>query len=258
MNVSLRALAWATRFFWIIALAFAITCVYSVTLMRVDLGEPTMMQGQDVVYLTLPINFDNGGYYTLTDFNMTTIIVDDRNSQVGVSASYLNQIPPQESLTFLHNASFDQSRILGQAQYLLNDSEFTLCVSGQLKYAGLIPFGFKANTTMSWGAPLHNLSVSEFSYVIYNTTHLRLSTFISFQNHSPYFPVVGNLNVEILNGINQTLGLGDVYLDVQSNEDYSGEVELLVMRDRITQGGQVQLTFETILFNYGPLVMNYG
>ncbi|MCW4052259.1 MAG: hypothetical protein NWE78_03480 [Candidatus Bathyarchaeota archaeon] len=256
--MSLRALAWATRFFWIIALAFAVTCVYSVTLMRVNFGEPTMTQGQDVVYLTLPINFDNGGYYTLTDFNMTTIIVDNRNSQIGVSTSYLNQIPPKEILTFLHNTSFDQSRILGQAQYLFYDSDFTLSVSGQLKYAGLIPFGFKANTTMPWGAPLHNLSVSEPGFDVYNSTHLRLSTSISFQNHSPYFPVVGNLSVEILNGLNQTLGVSDLYPDVQSNEDYSGEVELLVMRDRITPRGQVQLTFQTVLFTYGPMVMNYG
>jgi hypothetical protein len=258
MNVSLRALAWATRFFWIIAVAFAITCVYSVTLMRMNFGEPTVTYGQDAANLTLPIHFDNGGYYTLTDVNITTIIVDNRNSQIGVSTSYLNQIPPQENLTFLHNASLDQGRILGHADYLFNDSVFSLCVSGQLKYAGLIPFGFQANTTMPWGAPLHNLSISEFSYAMYNITHLRLITFIRFENHSPYFPVVGNLNVEILNGLNQTLGASDVYLDVQSNEAYSGEVELLVVRDRITSAGHVRLTFATTWFNYGPMVMSYG
>ncbi len=258
MHVSLRALAWATRFFWIIALAFAITCAYSVTLMRVNFGQPTVTYGQNAAHVTLPIQFDNGGYYTLTDLNVTTILVDSRNLQIGESASYLDQIPPHETLTFLHNASLDQGRILGHTDYLFNDSVFSLCVSGQLKYAGLIPFGFQANTSMPWGAPLHNLSISDFSYATYNITHVRLITFICFENHSPYFPVVGNLNVEILNSVNRTLGTSDVYLDVQSNEAYSGEVELLVMRDGIASTGHVRLTFETSVFNHGPVVMNYG
>jgi hypothetical protein len=258
MHVSLRALAWATRFFWIIALAFAITCVYSVTLMRVNFGQPTMTYGQNVAHVTLPIQFDNGGYYTLTDLNVTTILMDSRNLQIGVSTSYLDQIPPQENFTLQHHASLDQSRILGHTDYLFNDSVFSLCVSGQLKYAGLIPFGFQANTTLPWGAPLHNLSIDDFSYVAHNITHVRLTTFVHFENHSPYFPVAGNLNVEILNNVNRTLGVSDVNLNVQSNEAYSGEVELLVLRDGITLAGQVQLTFETSLFNYGPVVINYG
>ncbi len=64
--------------------------------------------------------------------------------------------------------------------------------------------------------------------------------------------------MEILNSVNRTLGTSDVYLDVQSNEAYSGEVELLVMRDGIASTGHVRLTFETSVFNHGPVVMNYG
>ena len=71
MNVSLRALSWVTRFFWIIALAFAVTCVYSATLIRVNFGEPIMTSTEEDFTVTLPILFDNNGYYNIADFKVS-------------------------------------------------------------------------------------------------------------------------------------------------------------------------------------------
>jgi len=258
MNVPLRALSWATRFFWIIALAVAVTCVYSATLIRVDFGEPLMNYTEEEFMVTLPIIFDNNGYYSIADLNITTLIVDFENRQISVDSTFIAQIPPQNNITLFHNVSFDINEIVTRAEYLFNDSNFTLHGSVFLDYASIIPFGFEANTTIPWGAPLFNFTAGLPEYSSYNGTHLTVHMPTSFQNHSPYFSVTGTIRIEIFNDRHQLLGVGTVFADVPSNTNYEGEVETIVNAAMVTERGQIRVFVETEMFNYGPMVINYG
>ena len=258
MNVSLRALSWVTRFFWIIALAFAVTCVYSATLIRVNFGEPIMTSTEEDFTVTLPILFDNNGYYNIADFNVTTLIADYENRQISKATTYIAQIPPKNSATVFHNVSFNLDEIIIQEDYLFNDSNFTLYGSINLNYANLIPFGFEANKTIPWGAPLFNFTSGTPEYSTYNATHLRVNVPIGFQNHSPYFSVTGTIRIEILNDRHQLIGEGTTSLDVPSNAIYDGAIETLVNAAMVTERGQIRVYIETEMFNYGPMVVNYG
>ncbi|MDH5448139.1 MAG: hypothetical protein OEY24_05735 [Candidatus Bathyarchaeota archaeon] len=258
MNVPIRALSWATRFFWIMVLAFAVTCAYSVTLVRVNFGEPILTSTEEDFTVTLPIIFDNKGYYNIADFNVTTLIVDYENRQISKAAAYIAQIPPQNNAIIFHNVSFNVNEIMTRVDYLFDDSNFTLYGSIYLNYANLIPFGFEANATIPWGAPLFNFTTDMPEYSAYNTTHLGVNVPISFQNHSPYFTVTGTIRIEIFNDRNQLMGEDTASIDVPSNADYDNEIGMLVNAGMLTERGQIRVYVETEMFDYGPMVINYG
>jgi len=258
MNVPLRALSWAVRFFWIITLAFAVTCVYSVTLIRVDFGEPIMNSTEENCTITLPIIFDNNGYYNIAELNITTLITDYENRRISETTTYIAQVPPQNSATIFHNISFNLNEIMIQEHYLFNDSNFTLSGLIQLNYANLIPFGFEANTTIPWGAPLFNFTTGDPEYSTHNSTYLSVNAPINFENHSPYFNVSGAIRIEILNDRHQLLGESVVSVDIPSNAVYYGEIETLVNAAMATERGQIRVYVETEMFSYGPMVINYG
>ncbi len=258
MNVPLRALSWAVRFFWIIALAFAVTGVYSATLIRINFGEPTMTFTEEDFTVTLPIMFDNRGYYNLADLNITTVITDSGGTPISRATTHAARVPPQNNATIYHQVSFNIDEIIANADCLFTDSAFSLYGSIRLDYANLIPFGFGANKTIPWGAPLFNFTAGMPEYSAYNATHLRVDVPISFQNHSPYFSVIGTVRIELFNDSHQLLGEGVVFVDVPPDAAYSGVVETLVNAGLVTARGQIRIYVGTELFDYGPMVIDYG
>jgi hypothetical protein len=258
MNVPLRALSWVTRFFWIIVLAFAVTCAYSATLIRVNFGQPVMTSTGEDFTITLPIIFDNRGYYNIADFNVTTYIADYENRGISKATTCIVQIRPQNNANIFHGVSFSQNEIMTRADYLFNDSNFTLYGSIHLNYANLIPFGFETNKTIPWGAPLFNFTIGMPEYSTYDTAHLRINVPINFQNHSPYFSVTGTIHVEIFNSRGQLIGEGTPSIDVPSNADYDDEIGMLVNTGMFTGRGQIRVNIRTEMFDYGPMVINYG
>ncbi len=258
MDVPVRALSWAVRFFWIITLAFAITCVYSATLIRAEFGEPIAGTSEEEFTIALPIMFYNNGYYSISDFNVTTIIADSENSPFSQSSSYMTQIPAQNNATIFHNVSFNLNELTTRESYLFNDSSLVLFGAIRLTYAGLIPFMVEMNKSVPWGAPLANFAIGTPEYSAYNVTSLRVVIPISFENHSPYFSVIGNIRIEILNERHELFGESAVFVDVPSNTNYDGEIEMFVNPADMSARGQLQVYFETEIFNYGPLVMNFG
>lgn len=258
MKLSLRGLTWATRFFCIVALAFAITCAYSATLVRVDLGEPIVVFAGEEAILTLPIAIDNMGYYTLADLNVTAVISDFDANQISKSTTFAGDVRPQENITIFHNTSVRPDQIVTLSSYLINDLDLILQGQVNLNYANLIPFGFQVNKTVPWGAPLHNFTVGAPERFSYNDTHHRISVPVSFQNHSPYLSVSGALSVEIQNSRSESIKRDSVSIDVPPGIVYNGDVETLVAASTATEAGQIYVSVETDVFNYGPVVTAYG
>ena len=258
MNVALRALGWAIRFFWIITLCFAVTCVYSASLISVELEDPVPLLDASGFGATLPITLANNGYYSIADLNIATTIKDAQNRSLSQTVSHVATIQPQDRITILHNLSFDPSTILAQPDHLFNDSELTLQGTIRLSYAGLVPFGFETNTSLPWGAPLSDFVVGTPEYAAYDVTNQRMTAPISFQNHSPYINVTGTIHVEVFNSRNQLIGEDTIPVNVPSNTPYNGEAELIIRSAQVTQSGEIHIYIETDTFHYGPLVANYG
>jgi hypothetical protein len=258
MNVPLRALSWAIRFFWLITFAFAVTCAYSATQIGVEFGEPTPILDGTSFGATLPIMLNNKGYYSISDLNITTTIFDAQNTPISESTSHIAEIPPQNEITIPHNVSFDLNKILTRADYLFNDSNLTLHGSIHLNYASLIPLGVEADTAMPWGAPLFNFVAGTPHISAYDVTRQDVSIPVSFENHSPYIAVTGTMRIEVFNSRNQLLGEDMISVDVQPGNSFSGEVEILVNPAMVTPRGEIHVYFDTEAFDYGPLVIGYG
>lgn len=249
-------MSWAIRFFWIIALAVTITCIYSVTLVQIGLGEPTISVTEEDLTIISPIILGNEGYYSIVDLNITTLLLDCENSQVSEATTYVSQIPPQNNITILHNVSLPLDEIMTNRNYLFNDSNFTLFGSAQLNYANLVPFSLETNTAIPWGAPLFNFTTGDPIFNMYNLTHFRVIVPINFENHSPYFSVTGVVRVEIMNSTNQAIGEGAVSIDVPSGISYTGQLEAVVNAALVYGIEQVHVYVETPMFNYGPIVID--
>ncbi|MFP3984430.1 MAG: hypothetical protein ACLFU9_00190 [Candidatus Bathyarchaeia archaeon] len=258
MDISLRALSCAVRFFWMITAAFAATCIYSATLIGVNFGGPMMNSAEEDFSITLPIILDNKGYYNIADLNLTTVVVDLENEVISRTVTYVADVPPQDNITIYHNISLNLSRILDFTDYLFTDSNFTLCNLVNLNYAGLIPFRAKANTSMLWRAPLQNFTIQPPKYSAYNATHLKAHVPISFQNRSPYVNVTGTIKIEIFNESLQKIGEGTVSVDASSDTAYNEQVEALVNAAMVSHIGEVHVYVETEWFHFGPMVVNYG
>ena len=250
-------MSWATRFFWIIALAVTITCVYSVTLIQIGFGEPTISVTEEDLTITLPIILGNEGYYSIADLNITTLLLDSENSQISEATTYVSQIPPQNNTTILHNISLPVDEIMTNVNYLFNDSNFTLLGSAQLNYANLVPFSLETNTTIPWGAPLFNFTIGDPIFNMYNLTSFGVIVPINFENHSPYFSVTGVIRVEIINRANQVIGEGAVSMDVPPGTSYNGQLETIVNAALIDGIERIHVYVETPMFNYGPIVIDY-
>lgn len=257
MNVSLRGLSWATRFFWIIALAFAVTCAYSATLIRGDFGETIVGYADEGLTIGLPARLDNWGYYTIADLTIQTAIANSEGAQISKETSHVGQIPPQESAMIFHNVTLSMSTILAESHYLFNDSSLTLHGALRLNYADLIPFELTTNRTIPWGAPLFNFTVGAPRFSPQNTTHLRTAIPITFQNHSPYFPLIGEIRIEVFNNQDQQVGSGSALVDVPSNASYDGEISISAGRG-ITTDGLLRVYIDTATFSFGPMVIGYG
>ena len=258
MKISLRALSWAIRFFWIIALAVTITCVYSVTQIRLGFTEPTINLTEENITVTLPITLGNNGYYSIIDLNITTLISDVESNKISEATTYIPQIPPQDNSTILHNITIPLQEIIDNTDYLFNDSNFTLHGLAQLEYANLVPFSLETNMTIPWGAPLYNLTAGNPTYGIYNASHLAVRIPVNFDNHSPYFSVTGNIRIELLASNQQVIGEGMMFMDVPSGTSYYGQLEVVINSISITRVAEVHLYIETALFDYGPIVMSFG
>jgi hypothetical protein len=258
MNLALRALGWAIRFFWIVTLAFAVTCVYSAAQINVELGQPVPLPERTGFGVTLPITLRNRGYYRIADLNVRTTIKGMENGSLPDATSYITEIHPQDERTVLHNIDLDVHTIIANPRYLFNDSELQLDSLIRLSYADLIPVRVETTIVMPWGAPLFNFAVGPIEHSSYDLVSRRVTIPISFQNHSPCMNVTGTMHIEVFNSRNQLLGEDTLPVDASPGASYSGEAEIAVQAAQATLTGEVRIYFETDTFHYGPVVTSYG
>ncbi len=258
MKVSMRALNWALRFFWIISIAFGITCAYSATLIRVNFSQPFVQASELSVTICLPIVLHNRGYYKLVDLRAATTVFDCQENQISIGTSQISEILPEEYLAFSHNLSISLSAVLARSEYLFNDSSFTIRGSLQSSLASLVPVRFETKITSPWGAPLYGFDVGLPAFVFRNLTHSMMTIPLSFENHSTYFNVTGRMRILAFDDMYRCVGESVVSMDVASNSVYVGEAQMLVDPNLATQTGQIQVFVETEAFNYGPVVSHYG
>jgi hypothetical protein len=252
----------ATSIFWIILIAFIASAAYSMKDLGFDMGEPqftTDPHGQ--ILLSLPLYINNRGYYSLKQFNLTTVFSDNEGVEISRSSTFVPVIPHGENVTILHNVTLSTDSLLAQSEYLFNDTNLTASVMAGLNFVELIPAQISTNFSYPWGAPFYNFALGQPAFGQFNRTHASATVPMSFENHAA-FDLIGEIRVELYDNANSLLSQSQTSINVPPQSSYDGnlgfDVPLNAASPSTANNGHFNVYFSTPLFEYGPLVIPYG
>lgn len=255
MKYAIRALGWATAILWILVMVFSVTVVYSAMQIRMNFEEePQMTASEDTVTMSIPFTVDNGGFYDISELNITTSFVTEAGEVIASSTTLVPSILRDSSVNETHDITLSLEEILAKnlSYLLLNDTDLNINMFVALTYAHAIPLKISSNLTMQWGAPLSNLTVRDVSVTM--TPPYTVDVPLSFENHA-FFGLDGNLTLEIFDGSDNRIGSKIVPISVPPGTSYADVISITI--NEIPSSGlkEVRLCFKTSVFSFGPLVM---
>jgi len=258
MKQAIRALSIATTVLWILLLLFSATSIYSALKLDFGFGEPGASVSNEVLTMSLPFYIDNGGFYDVSDLNVTTNISNHDGTLISNSTTLVPLISRGSRVDKAHNISIRMNEMISKdlTSLLFEDSDFDIDMFLTLKYAHAIPLQLSSNMTLPWGAPLANLSIGEPSFIPINLTHFRVVTPISFENHS-FFALNGAITLELIDDLDQSVGSGATDISVPPMNGCNTQVEMVIRSDARTPT-EARVYFETSAFSIGPVVTPLG
>ena len=263
MNVPIRMLGIATTIFWVMLIAFIALAAYSVKDLKFDFGDPQFTTSPDgQLVFSLPLYVDNRGYYSLKEFQLSTVFSDAEGAEISRDSTFVPVIPHGEAITIVHNVTLSLDTLLENAeQYLFNDNNLNVSVTAGLNFAELLPAQISTNFTFPWGAPFYNFAIGEPFYGRGNYTHALIVAPISFENHAA-FDLAGNIRIELYDSEESLLDESQTLFNVPQGSAYDGtmgfQVPLSTSSLAAAQSGHFNVYFDTGFFEYGPLVIPYG
>jgi hypothetical protein len=263
MNVPIRVLGIATSIFWIFLAAFIASAAYSVKDLNFNVGEPQFSTAPDGQLLfSLPLYVDNRGYYSLKEFQLSTVFSDAEGVEISRDNTYVAVIPHGENVTIIHNVTLSMDSLLENGeQYLFHDSDLAVSFAAGLNFAELFPAQISTNFTYPWGAPFYNFALGQPSFGLFNATHGVVVVPMSFENHAA-FDLGGSISVELYDGLNSFVSESQTVFSVPQYSSYNGDMAFYVPLNvaSLSAGGSghFDFYFSTPLFEYGPLVIPYG
>lgn len=263
MKQVIRALSWATRILWVIAIVFPITVLHSGFMLSlhggVDLGEPQVHTLNGEIVLSIPLSINNKGYYDIRDLRFTGLIKDWEGEVVLNSTTFVPLIDKGEYVNETLRVPISLSEIFsGNRTYLLlQDGQLEALVDVTVTYARAITLQLSVNSSIPWGAPLYQLSL-ESPHPSFNGTHYFLETSLYFENHSP-MSLTGLMHIEAYNARGEILGTTTTRVDAASESMFRQPIQI-VLEDpsKLTEKGYIHIYIEYPPFKLGPVVITYG
>jgi len=256
MKQAVRALGWAVGMLWIMLLLFTVSAVYSALQIRPSLGEPSAAASGSTLTASLPIVLYNGGFYDISQFNITTHIKDNRGATITGSSTLVALVSAGANVLITHSMSFsiEQATTSSLSHLLFNDSDLEIDAAVRLVYARVFPFEISLNSSMPWGAPFANLTRGSISVTPLNLTHITARVPLSFENHS-FLALNGTLQLEIVDRTGYIVGRGSTAFNAPTDSRFETNIQIVASGDP-ADFREVRLNFQTLFFNYGPLVMS--
>ncbi|HDQ05411.1 MAG TPA: hypothetical protein ENN36_01650 [Candidatus Bathyarchaeota archaeon] len=252
MKITIRMLSIAAIILWIVILFFSVTAVYSVMNLGIDAGEVQMLPSGNGIAFSLPFAITNNGYYELADLNLTTCVTDPDGKVLDLTETFVPSIPRGSNVDATHTISVDLDSILSMnyVSLLLNDSSFNVEILAGLNFARAIPVQLSTNTTIPWGAPFAHFSIGAISVSLHNSTHVKATMPVSFENHA-VIDITGTLKVEVYNDSNERVASGTASIDAPSQQRYVDSILVYARQQdasKLTSSGKMHLIFETPVF----------
>lgn len=185
MRYTIRALGWIITILWILVLVLPVTAAFSlmkiVEARNIGIQEPKGSMSNGNFLLSIPFYIDNAGFYDLTDVGIS-LRIRRENETIFTPSAEIPIVPAGRMVTSSCNVSLGLTEIISKHKELLTaDTRFNVSVSLRLRVASAIALNISTSTTMSWGAPFHELTIYN---VTYDPVNRIFSALISFNNHA--------------------------------------------------------------------------
>ncbi len=205
--------------------------------------EPTVTFSGGTFYMSAPFYINNTGFYDLSDLNITIQIISN-NTLIARFSKLFPKVPAKSLLSATYDISLSLKELGSKNKKLLtNNTSLDLGVAASLRIAYAIGFGISANTTMEWGAPFNNITISNVNY---DSSNHEFHLSLSFENGAT-FPINGALKIDAVNTSNRTIGSTIQPIDVASGTSFQADLAIPADSSEITKTGVFRVYFLDML-----------
>lgn len=209
----------------------------------IGIEEPTVTFSANTFYMSAPFYINNTGFYDLSDLNITIQIINN-NKLMAKFSKLFPKVPAKSLLNATYDISFSLEELGSKNKELLtNNTSLDLAVTASLRIAYAIGFGISANTTMEWGAPFNNITISNVNY---DSSSHEFHHSLSFENDA-VFPISGALKVDAVNAMNETIGSTVQPIDVASANQFQADLVIPVDSSKVIGPGVFRVYFLDLL-----------
>lgn len=263
MKVAIRTVSIASAFLWVFLIAFAASAVFSMKDFQLTFGAlQSNVSAENEVVFVLPVAIVNKGFYGISDFNISTEMMDEQGLTLARGFTLVPLVGTGQAVNATHQVKFKIDEALNRSTRLLfDDAELRLAETFSLKVAETIPVQASLNVSLPWGAPLYNFTVGAFQMSWEGAGHgggyVEGVVPVSFENHA-FFSLNGTLYLRLYNDANVLVGTRQASFDVSQNSAYHEDLMVDVSMLHVTASGHCEVFVETSMFNVGPLVVPYA
>jgi hypothetical protein len=258
MKVPIRIIGIATSVFWVFLIVFSASALYSMKDIQFRLGEPrTSTTDDNELLFSFPVYIVNTGYYNLAQLNVSTKILNQSGLMITQGYTSIPLIRAGATINATHNMRLNLTDLSENNQDLLfYDSELMVKVMVNMKAAEVIPVQASYNSSIQWGAPLHNLKVGTIQPEEFNATHALVTIPVSFENHA-FFDLTGTVQVYVYSQTNARLATVQAGIQAPQHSSYAETLELYIPLTA-SNGTRLEVFLVTPLFSLGPLVISHA
>jgi hypothetical protein len=233
MRQGIRALGCTVTISTLILFVFLVSAFYSAVTTIISqvamLGEFQTSLIDNGVVLSMPLTVNNTGYYDMSSFQVTATMRTAEGTILVEESTVIPEVPRGHSESRMHNLTLSLTDILANnTDLLFSDTELKMDFSIGFRYAYALSLQIHiANTSMPWGAPLHNLELRGVSVPAYNETHLMLEMFLELENHS-FLDIGGILHLKVFTESGEHIGDGTGFFHIPPDEQLTEPVPAFV------------------------------
>jgi hypothetical protein len=262
MRVAIRTIGIASAFSWVFLIGFAVSAVFSMKDFQFEFGALQNSIGpQNDVVFAFPLVIINKGLYGISDFNVSSELVNDQGFTLARGSTFVPLIGTGQTVNTTHKIELRFGDLLnGSTRLLFDDVDLRLAETFSMKAAELIPVQASSNMSIPWGAPLNNLALgtTQSSEVVGDgRSYVGVVVPVSFENHA-FFDLNGTLLVHVYNNVNVLIGKGQTSFDVSQKSPFRQKLMVDAAIQNVTSAGHYEVSVETPLFSVGPLVFPYA
>ncbi len=249
----------ATTVFWIFLVGFAVTAAYSVKDLEMSFGEPKVtLTSDDRLLVSMPVYVLNRGYYEIDQLAIRTEICDSGGVIVADGTTSIPNVPKDHPINSTHTVMLETATLLGQNDSLLfNDSELLMNAAIGMTLAHLIPVEASTNFSIPWGAPLYDFTVGDPMFSPWNSSHCQILFQVRFSNHA-FYDLSGSINARLVDDANTLVSEGETIFSLPSGSEFDQGISMILPLSETVSRGYLEVSLETPIFNYGPLVIPFG